>query len=304
MKGIILAAGTGSRLFPITHSSSKALLPVYNKPMVYYPLSALMLSGITEILIICSKEFLPLYRNLLGDGSKFGISIRYEIQHAPDGIAQSFQIGEEFIGDDCVCLVLGDNLFYGHGLPELLSSARKKVESEGGGVVFGYNVKEPEKYGVAEIINEKLVGIEEKPDCPKSNWAVIGIYMYDNSVVEVANSIGRSVRGELEITSVNQEFLKKEALSITTMGRGYTWFDTGNAEDLFSASSFVRMIENRQGLNIACLEEIAYYMGYINSDELLAQADILSGTAYGKYIKKVAEYESNTKEGIFIYEQK
>ena len=304
MKGIILAAGTGSRLFPITIVFSKALLPVYNKPMIYYPLSTLMLAGIDDILIITSENFLHSYRKLLGDGSRLGISIKYSIQDKPDGIAQAFQIGKDFIGSDSVCLILGDNLFYGRGLPELLVRARSKIETSGGGMVFGYNVQDPKKYGVAEIIDEKVVGIEEKPEKPKSNWAVIGIYMYDNSVVEISNSIKKSARGELEITDINNEYLRKNNLSITIMGRGYTWFDTGNAEDLFSASSFVRAIETRQSLKISCLEEIAYYMGYIELDRIKEIAQELSNTEYGDYLRKMIKYETEGKEGIFIYEQK
>lgn len=304
MKGIILAAGTGSRLFPVTLCSSKALLPVYNKPMIYYPLSTLMLAGIKEILIICSSGFLDIYKGLLGDGSRIGISITYKIQESPEGIAQSFQIGEDFIGDDSVCLVLGDNLFYGHGLPEMLIEAKEKVKTSGGAVVFGYTVTDPKKYGVAEIIDGNIVGIEEKPSNPKSNWAVIGLYMYDNTVVKVANSIKPSARGELEITAVNQSYLDDKKLSISTMGRGYTWFDTGNAEDLFSASSFVRMIETRQGLMIGSIEEIAYYMGYIDLEKLKNISETLSETVYNSYLKKMVDYESNTKEGVFKYDQK
>ena len=291
MKGIILAAGTGSRLFPITHSSSKALLPVYSKPMIYYPLSTLMLAGIRDILVICSLEFLHLYKNLLGDGSDLGISIEYKVQKNPDGIAQSFQIGEKFIGKESVCLILGDNLFYGHRLPELLCEAKNKIEKSGGAMIFGYNVSDPKKYGVAEISNDKIITIEEKPQNPKSNWAVVGLYMCDNSVVSISNSIKPSQRGELEITAVNQEYLNRDKLSITTMGRGYTWFDTGNAEDLFSASSFVRMIETRQGLMIACVEEIAYRMGYINKKSISKRGDLLSNTSYGKYLKKIIDNE-------------
>ena len=304
MKGIILAAGSGSRLFPITHSSSKALLPVYNKPMIYYPLSTLMLAGITDILIICSDRFLELYKNLLGNGTNFGISIKYDVQEKPDGIAQALQIGKDFIGDDSVCLILGDNLFYGHTLPELLVDAKRKIEISGGAMVFGYYVSDPTKYGVAEIVKEKIVGLIEKPSIPKSNWAVTGLYMYDNLVVDVVNSIKPSKRGELEITDVNIVYLNNNSLSITTMGRGFTWFDTGNSEDLFCASSFVRMVENRQSLKIACLEEIAYYMGYIDRKELDMRAKDLSNTSYGQYLQQLVEYENKTKEDIFRYEQR
>ena len=299
MKGIILAAGTGSRLFPITNGISKQLLPVYNKPMIYYPLSTLMLAGIRDILIITSIQFLDAFKNLFGDGSTLGINISYEIQNNPDGIAQSFQIGEKFIGDDSVCLILGDNVFYGHRLPEILSDSKHKIESKGGGVVFGYNVLNPEKYGVAELDGEKIIGIVEKPENPNSSWAVVGIYMYDNDVIEISKSITPSERGELEITSVNEEYIKQEKLNILLMGRGYTWFDTGNSEDLFSASSFVRMIETRQGLKIACIEEIAYYMGYISRDKLAERALDLKNTEYGEYLKNLLK-----KEDIFKYEQK
>ena len=283
MKGIILAAGTGSRLFPLTYVSSKQLMPVYNKPMIYYPLSTLMLADIKDILIICSSEFKNSFETLLGDGSRLGLNICYKVQENPEGIAQSFQIGKEFIGNDDVCLILGDNLFYGHRIPDILLESKRKIEKSGGGIVFGYNVSNPENYGVAEIKDGKIVNIVEKPKNPKSDCAVVGLYMYDNSIVEVSNNIKPSSRGELEITSVNQEYLDTENLSISLLGRGYTWFDTGNAEDLFTASSFVRTIEKRQGLKIACLEEIAYYMGYITRDDLQDCAESLKNTEYGTY---------------------
>ena len=291
MKGIILAAGTGSRLFPITYISSKQLLPVYNKPMIYYPLSTLILADIRDILIICSREFLNSFKSLLGDGSRLGLNICYKIQESPDGIAQSFQIGKEFIGDDDVCLILGDNLFYGHRIPDILLESKKKIKNYGGGIVFGYNVSNPENYGVAEIEDGKIINIVEKPKNPKSDCAVVGLYMYDNSIIEISNNIKPSSRGELEITSVNQEYIKKNSLSITILGRGSAWFDTGSVEDLFLASSFVRMIENRQGLKISCPEEIAYYMGYITKNELLLISKELSHTEYGQYIKKIANHE-------------
>lgn len=304
MKGIILAAGKGSRLYPITHGICKTLLPVYNKPMIYYPLSTLMLAKIKDILIITCEEFIAPFKNLLGDGSRLGISISYKIQENPEGIAQAFHIAEEFIGDDAACLVLGDNLFYGHRLPEILIDAKERVERTGGSVIFGYNVSHPERYGVAEIVDNKVVSIAEKPKNPKSNWAVVGLYMYDNSVVDISKKIKPSARGELEITTVNQMYMKNKKLEMTTMGRGYTWFDTGNPEDLFSASSFVRMVESRQGLKIACIEEIAYYMGYISLEDTAEIARDLSSTEYGKYLRKLVDYESTRKEGVFEYDQR
>jgi len=304
MKGIILAAGKGTRLYPITHGICKTLLPVYNKPMIYYPLSVLMLAKIREVLIITCEEFIEHFRSLLGDGSHLGISISYKIQERPDGIAQAFHIAEDFIGNETACLVLGDNIFHGHRLPEILNEAKERVQEEGGAVIFGYNVSNPQMYGVAEICDNRVVGIVEKPKIPKSNWAVVGLYMYDNDVIKISKNVKPSDRGEIEITSVNQEYMKKEKLEMTTMGRGYTWFDTGNPEDLFSASSFVRMVENRQGLKIACIEEIAYYMGYISLEDMCTIAKDLSGTEYGKYLNKLVEYESVTREGIFKYDQR
>lgn len=298
MKGIILAGGTGSRLYPLTHEISKQLLPVYNKPMIYYPLATLMLAKINEILIISSSSHIESFKDLLGDGSRLGISIQYAVQDAPEGIAQAFQIGEPFIGDDSVCLMLGDNFLYGHMLPEILVSKKEKIKKTGGASIFGYNVLNPEDYGVATVDGERVVKIEEKPKNPKSNWAVIGIYMYDNNVIQVSKDITPSARGELEITAVNQKYLDNESLSISLLGRGYTWFDTGNAEDLFNASSFVRTIEKRQGLKIACLEEIAYYMGYITRDDLQDCAKSLKNTEYGVYLSNLI-----LKEDIFKYEQ-
>jgi len=298
MKGIILAGGTGSRLYPLTRETSKQLLPVYNKPMIYYPLATLMLAKIKDILIISSSSHIESFKSLLGDGSKIGINIQYATQDKPDGIAQAFQIGESFIQDDSVCLMLGDNFLYGHMLPEILVERKKKIEIDGGASIFGYNVLNPENYGVATVDGDKVVHIEEKPENPKSNWAVIGIYMYDNNVVNVSKKIKPSDRGELEITSVNQAYLSTENLSISLLGRGYTWFDTGNAEDLFTASSFVRTIEKRQGLKIACLEEIAYYMGYITRDNLQDCADALKNTEYGTYLSNLV-----LREDVFKYEQ-
>jgi glucose-1-phosphate thymidylyltransferase len=263
-----------------------------------------MLAKIKDILIITCEEFIAPFKNLLGDGSRLGISISYKIQEKPEGIAQAFHIAEEFIGDDAACLVLGDNLFYGQRLPEILIDAKERVERTGGSVIFGYNVSHPERYGVAEIVDNKVVSIAEKPKNPKSNWAVVGLYMYDNSVVDISKKIKPSARGELEITTVNQMYMKNKKLEMTTMGRGYTWFDTGNPEDLFSASSFVRMVESRQGLKIACIEEIAYYMGYISLEDTAEIARDLSSTEYGKYLRKLVDYESTRKEGVFEYDQR
>jgi glucose-1-phosphate thymidylyltransferase len=287
VKGIILAGGVGSRLFPITSSVPKALLPVYNKPMIYYPLSTLLLAGIKDILIICTSSSLELFKNLLGNGAGLGISLTYKVQDNPDGIAQAFVLGEDFIKDDNVCLILGDNLLYGHTLPEKLNSARESIEVNGGGVVFGYRVANPSAYGVAEIKNQKIIGICEKPEIPKSNIAVVGLYMYDNSVISASKEIRPSARGELEITDVNKLFIKNNNLSICTLGRGFTWFDTGSSEDLFSASSFVRMIEERQGLKVACIEEIAYYMNYITLDDVKKRHEEIKHSAYGMYLKQI-----------------
>jgi glucose-1-phosphate thymidylyltransferase len=298
MKGIILAGGTGTRLYPLTHQTSKQLLPVYNKPMIYYPLATLMLAKIKDILIISSTEYIEAFRSLLGDGSRIGINIQYSVQDKPEGIAQAFHIGESFIGEDSVCLMLGDNFLYGHMLPDILISQKKKIENSGGASIFGYNVLNPSDYGVATVDGDRVLSIEEKPKNPKSNWAVIGLYMYDNTVKKVSREIKPSDRNELEITSVNNEYLKNDCLSISLLGRGYTWFDTGNSEDLFTASSFVRTIEKRQGLKIACLEEIAYYMGYITREHLQRCANSLKNTEYGNYLNNLIE-----KEDIFKYEQ-
>ena len=285
MKGIILAGGSGTRLYPITKGVSKQLLPIYDKPMIYYPLSVLMLAGIKEILIISTPEDLPNFEKLLGDGSDFGIKLFYKIQPSPDGLAQAFLIGEEFIGNDNVCLVLGDNIFYGHGLTNMLFNARKNVEEKGNATVFGYYVSDPERYGVAEFDkNGKVISIEEKPINPKSNFAVVGLYFYTNEVVSIAKSIKPSDRGELEITTVNEEYLKRGTLQVELMGRGYAWLDTGTHESLLEAGSFIQTIEHRQGLKVACLEEIAYEMGYINAAKLEKLAKPLSKSGYGKYL--------------------
>jgi len=285
MKGIILAGGSGTRLYPITKGTSKQLLPIYDKPMIYYPLSVLMLAGIKEILIISTPTDLPNFERLLGDGKELGIEIVYKEQPSPDGLAQAFIIGEEFIGNDDVCLVLGDNIFYGHGFTDLLAKSLKNVEEDRKATVFGYYVSDPERYGVVDFdTHGKALSIEEKPKDPKSNYAVIGLYFYPNSVVEIAKSIKPSHRGELEITTVNQEYLERGSLRVEQMGRGYAWLDTGTHESLLEASNFIQTIENRQGLKVACLEEIACEMGYITAAELLILAEPLKKNGYGQYL--------------------
>ena len=287
MKGIILAGGSGSRLYPITKGVSKQLLPIYDKPMIYYHLSVLMLAGLKEILIISTPEDLPNFKKLLGDGSNFGISLTYKEQPSPDGLAQAFIIGEDFIGDDDVCLVLGDNIFHGQGLSQMLISARENVENEGKSTVFGYYVNDPERYGVAEFDDEgNVISIEEKPTHPKSNFAVVGLYFYTNEVVEIAKNIKPSDRGELEITTVNETFLKKGKLKVELMWRGYAWLDTGTHESLLEASSFIQTIEKRQGLKVACLEEIAYEEGFISAEKVLELAKPLAKSGYGQYLIK------------------
>lgn len=287
MKGIILAGGSGTRLYPITKGVSKQLLPIYDKPMIYYPLSVLMLAGLKEILIISTPEDLPNFKKLLGDGSNFGISLTYKEQPSPDGLAQAFIIGEDFIGDDDVCLVLGDNIFHGQGLSQMLISARENVENEGKSTVFGYYVNDPERYGVAEFDDKgNVISIEEKPTHPKSNFAVVGLYFYTNEVVEIAKNIKPSDRGELEITTVNETFLKKGKLKVELMGRGYAWLDTGTHESLLEASSFIQTIEKRQGLKVACLEEIAYEEGFISAEKVLELAKPLAKSGYGQYLIK------------------
>lgn len=287
MKGIILAGGSGTRLYPITKGVSKQLLPIYDKPMIYYPLSVLMLAGLKEILIISTPEDLPNFKKLLGDGSNFGIALTYKEQPSPDGLAQAFIIGEDFIGDDDVCLVLGDNIFHGQGLSQMLISARENVKNEGKSTVFGYYVNDPERYGVAEFDDEgNVISIEEKPTHPKSNFAVVGLYFYTNEVVEIAKNIKPSDRGELEITTVNETFLKKGKLKVELMGRGYAWLDTGTHESLLEASSFIQTIEKRQGLKVACLEEIAYEEGFISAEKVLELAKPLAKSGYGQYLIK------------------
>lgn len=289
MKGIILAGGSGTRLYPLTKSISKQLMAIYDKPMVYYPLSVLMLAGINEVLLISTPHDLPNFKNLLGDGSDFGITIQYAEQPSPDGLAQAFIIGETFIGSDDVCLILGDNIFYGHGLTQLLKTAVANVEKERKATVFGYYVQDPERYGVAEFDKSgTVISIEEKPADPKSNYAVVGLYFYPNSVVKVAKSIQPSDRGELEITTVNQEYLLDKNLKVELMGRGYAWLDTGTHESLLEASNFIQTIEKRQGLKVACLEEIAYEMGYISKEKLIELATPLKKNEYGQYLLRLA----------------
>jgi glucose-1-phosphate thymidylyltransferase len=289
MKGIVLAGGSGSRLYPITKGTSKQLLSIYDKPMVYYPISALMLTGIREILIISTPDDLPNFRKLLGTGEEIGLKFSFAEQPSPDGLAQAFLIGEEFIGEDSVCLVLGDNIFYGHGFTEMLKRSRNNVEDEEKATVFGYYVTDPERYGVAEFDSTgTVISIEEKPNEPKSNFAVVGIYFYPNNVIQVAKKIKPSHRGELEITTVNQEYLTQKNLKVELMGRGYAWLDTGTHESMLEASNFIHTIEKRQGLKVACLEEIAYELGYIDSNQLIELAEPLKKNEYGKYLLKVA----------------
>lgn len=290
MRGIVLAGGSGTRLYPVTKGVSKQLLAVYDKPMIYYPLSILMLSGIKEVLIISTEEDLPRFKELLGDGRDIGMRFEYIVQPSPDGLAQAFILGEDFIGDDDVCLVLGDNIFYGGGLVELLEEAVKNVQDEKKATVFGYYVNDPERYGVVEFDNiGNALSIEEKPEKPKSNYAVVGLYFYPNSVIQVAKDVKPSHRGELEITSVNQEYLKENNLKVERMGRGYAWFDTGTHESLLNAGQFIQTIEKRQGLKVASLEEIAFEMGYISKDELIALAQPLKKNQYGQYLLRRAK---------------
>ena len=291
MKGIILAGGSGTRLYPITSSISKQILPVYDKPMIYYPLSVLMLAGIREILIISTPRDLPGFRNLLGDGKSLGMSFSYREQPSPDGLAQAFIIGEEFIGDDTVCMILGDNIFYGHGFGDVLL---KTAEIQKGACVFGYYVTDPERYGVVEFDKErKVISIEEKPANPKSNYAVTGLYFYDNSVVAKAKALKPSPRGELEITDLNRVFLEEGTLEIKLMGRGMAWLDTGTYESLLQAANFIATLEQRQGLKASCIEEIAYKRGFIDKNELLKLAEPIKNSQYGKYLLRIASEEIN-----------
>ncbi len=295
MKGIVLAGGSGTRLYPITKGVSKQLLPIYDKPMIYYPISVLMLAGIRDILIISTPQDLPGFRRLLGDGSDYGVHFEYAEQPSPDGLAQAFIIGEEFIGNDSVCLVLGDNIFHGMGFSEMLKDAVRDAEENGKATVFGYWVDDPERYGVAEFDDEgNCLSIEEKPAQPKSNYAVVGLYFYPNKVVEIAKNIKPSARGELEITTVNQEFLNDHELKVKTLGRGFAWLDTGTHDSLAEASIFVEVIEKRQGLKIACLEGIAYRRGWISVDKMRELAKPMLKNQYGQYLLKVVDEINHT----------
>jgi glucose-1-phosphate thymidylyltransferase len=290
MKGIILAGGSGTRLYPITKGVSKQLTPIYDKPMIYYPLSVLMLAGITEILIISTPKDLPRFEELLGDGSDIGLSFSYKEQPSPDGLAQAFILGEDFIGTDDVCMVLGDNIFYGHGLVEMLAQSVINVTEQKKATVFGYHVKDPDQYGVAEFDSlGNVLSLEEKPASPKSNYAVVGLYFYPNNVIEIAKGIKPSHRGELEITTVNQSYLERGDLKVELMGRGFAWLDTGTHESLLEASNFIQTIENRQGLKVACIEEIAYEMGYISNAQLVELAKPLLKNQYGQYLMRRAQ---------------
>lgn len=290
MKGIVLAGGSGTRLYPITKGISKQLLPIYDKPMIYYPISTLMLAGIRDILIISTPHDLPAFERLLGDGSNYGVHFEYAAQPSPDGLAQAFVIGEKFIGDDSVCLVLGDNIFYGQGFTGMLQKAVKCAEESGDATIFGHWVQDPERFGVAEFDAEgNVLSIEEKPRNPKSNYAVVGLYFYPNSVVEVAKAIKPSLRGELEITDVNEYYRKTGDLKLQIMGRGFAWLDTGTHESLFDASRFVEVVESRQGVQVACLEEIAWRKGWLSDEELLRLAEPMKGCGYGQYMIRLVD---------------
>ena len=290
MKGIVLAGGSGTRLYPITKGISKQLIPIFDKPMIYYPISALMLAGIREILIISTPYDLPGFKRLLGDGSDLGVRFEYAEQPSPDGLAQAFIIGEEFIGDDCACLVLGDNIFYGSGFSGLLKQSVQNAERDGLATVFGYYVNDPERYGVAEFDSQgNCLSIEEKPEHPKSNYAVVGLYFYPNSVLEIAKHIKPSARGELEITTVNQEYLAQQKLKVQTLQRGFAWLDTGTHDSLSEASTFIEVIEKRQGLKVACLEEIAFKQGWITKEKLADIAQPMAKNDYGKYLLNLAK---------------
>lgn len=291
MKGIILAGGSGTRLYPLTHVVSKQLLPIYDKPMIYYPLSVLMLAGIQEILIISTPQDLPRFEQLLGDGSDYGLTFSYQVQDQPNGLAEAFILGADFIGEDSVCMVLGDNIFYGHGLTGMLKNSVAQIDQgNGGGVVFGYWVQDPERYGVVAFDdNGKVTSLEEKPQHPKSNYAVVGLYFYNNQVVEIARNLKPSARGELEITDVNKHYLAQNNLAVELMGRGYAWLDTGTHESLQDAGSFVKTIEDRQGYKIACIEEIAWRNGWISRDQILKLAKPIEKNQYGQYLMRLVE---------------
>ena len=290
MKGIILAGGSGTRLYPVTIAVCKQLLPVYDKPMIYYPLAILMLAGIRDILIISTPQDLPKFEEIFGDGSRLGLSFTYRVQHEPKGLAEAFILGEEFIGDDRACLILGDNIFFGHGLTGMLRKAVEDVEKQGGATVFGYYVQDPERYGVVEFDKKgNVLSIEEKPRQPRSNYAVTGLYFYNNDVIEIAKQIKPSGRGEIEITDVNREYLRRNKLRVELMGRGFAWLDTGTHESLLEAGEFIATIEKRQGLKMACIEEIAYRLGYIDKDQVLKLAGPLMKNGYGQYLLRMLD---------------
>ena len=290
MKGIVLAGGSGTRLHPITRGVSKQMLPVYDKPMIYYPLSVLMLAGIQDILVISTPDDLPSYQKLLGDGSEFGVNLAYADQPSPDGLAQAFLIGESFIGDDSVCLILGDNIFYGYGFTAMLQDVAAR---DAGATVFGYHVNDPERFGVVEFDSEgRVLSVEEKPERPKSNYAITGLYFYDNRVVDIAKQVKPSERGELEITDVNRAYLESGELNVSLMGRGFAWLDTGTHDSLMEAGQFVQTIEHRQGLKVACLEEIGYRNGWLSAEALQQQAGALAKTGYGQYLQQVLDSET------------
>ncbi len=289
MKGIILAGGSGTRLYPLTRAMSKQMMPVYDKPMIYYPLSTLMLAGIREVMIISTPRDLPVFQELLGDGEQLGMKFAYAVQEQPRGLADAFLIGADFIGDDSAALVLGDNIFYGQSFSKILRQTKERIEKEGGATIFGYYVRDPREYGVVEFDeNGKALSIEEKPENPKSNYAVPGLYFYDNNVVAIAKDVKPSARGEIEITSINNEYLRRGTLQVETLGRGFAWLDTGNHDSLLDASDFVAAFQKRQGLYISCIEEIAYKRGFIDKDQLLKLAEPLMKTNYGKYLTEVA----------------